>query len=99
MRIQLSIPVLLALLGAGCTFGTEFKADQVRQLRVGMTGDEVAAIMGPPYSVHSAPAIGGPPTDMWVYTYATAFGSSRSVTLTFKDGKLVSIPSAVAPDR
>ncbi len=71
---------------AACA-GTNFKWDTVRQLRVGMTEAEVTALMGPPNNIRS-----GPEGVTWAWAYVDMAYSTRSVAVTFRDGRLNSVP-------
>lgn len=74
------------LLLAACA-GTPFKWDAARQIQTGMSEQEVAAIMGAPYLVRSAG------TDItWVWSYADAFSGSRTVAVTFQNGRVTAPP-------
>jgi outer membrane protein assembly factor BamE (lipoprotein component of BamABCDE complex) len=80
------IAVLLgAAMLAGCAAGTPFKWETVRQLKAGMTQDEVAAAMGRPYSATTR----GDET-IWTWSYANGMtGSNRAASLVFVGGRLV----------
>jgi len=96
MTTQTARPFLCAaslLLLAGCwTYGTKFTQDQVRQLKPGMTVDEVEAIMGPPNSMMA----GTVTRATWVY--ATALGAVNSLNLVFgADGRLTAVPGSATP--
>lgn len=78
--------VAVLLLAADCA-GTPIHKDRVQQLRIGMTGDEVKAIMGKPYSTVSR-ADG---VDVWVWSFGTSFGA-QAVSVVFQNGKVSSVP-------
>lgn len=79
---------LLAGALAGCA-GTNFKYDNARQVKVGMTEAEVTQLMGRPYSVISTPN-----GQTWVWSHANGFtGSSRAVSFKFADGRVTEVPS------
>lgn len=80
------LTILLAALLCGCA-GTYFTFDKAREVKVGMTEAEVQKIMGSPYMVTSS---GG--KQIWVYSFATGFGSARSVSYAFADGKVTEVP-------
>lgn len=82
---RISIIILAALLAA-CA-GTAFKWDAARQITTGMSEKEVTALMGPPYLVTSQKN-----GVIWVWSYADAFAGSKSVSVVFKDGKVVEPP-------
>lgn len=77
--------IALAVL-VGCA-GTPIKWNNARQVKLGMTQDEVTSLMGRPYMVSSRE--GG---QRWVWTFATGFGGAESMSVDFKDGKVVSVP-------
>lgn len=84
-RLNLLLAALMFLV-AGCA-GTQFEWATARQIKAGMTENEVIALMGPPYLVKSQ---GG--TITWVWSYADAFSGSKSVSVVFKDGKVSDPP-------
>jgi len=80
------ILLLLTVLLVACA-GTAFKWDSARQIKVGMTEQEVTAIMGAPYLVKSqAEGI------TWVWSYADAFAGAKAVSVVFHDGKVAKPP-------
>jgi outer membrane protein assembly factor BamE (lipoprotein component of BamABCDE complex) len=86
--------ILAALvLLAGCaTAGREVNWNRARQVKVGMSEPEVTALMGAPYMVSSRD--GG---QRWIWTYVNGFtGASSTMTVDWKDGKVVSVPSIPA---
>jgi hypothetical protein len=87
MKRLIAIAILAAALMA-CA-GTPFEWSAARKLHVGMTELEITAIMGPPYLVKST-AEG----TTWVWSYAEVFwpGSSRSISVGFKNGKVTWVP-------
>ncbi|QPG62056.1 outer membrane protein assembly factor BamE [Pseudomonas sp. BIGb0427] len=90
MRRLVAVAALAAVLG-GCA-GTNFTYDQARQVKVGMTEDQVVELMGPPYSVVSR-ADG----QMWIWSHANGMsGSSRVVSFRMIDGKVVEVPTIPA---
>jgi len=81
--------VTLSLLAGCATAGREVNWDKARQVKVGMSEAEVTALMGPPYMVSSRD--GG---QRWIWTYANGFtGASSTMTVDWKDGKVVSVPA------
>lgn len=78
---------LFALVLAACA-GTPFKWDNARQLREGMSEQEVTELMGRPYMV-TANANG----NVWIWSHSTAFGGAQSLSVIFKDGKAVKVPA------
>lgn len=79
--------VVVALILSGCA-GSDFNWDKVRQVKPGMTQQEVTALLGPPNNVRST-AEGV--TWAWAHVNMMA-GSTRSVSVVFRDGKVVSAP-------
>ena len=104
-RMYLSAIALAVV--AGCfSIGREWTGDQVRQLRPGMTMDEVTAIMGPPFQSTAGMPYIDPETGRMAGTQTQAtlahssLGGTHSISLTFgPDGRLVSVPTAVAGTR
>lgn len=79
--------LVCALAIAGCA-GTSFNWDQARQIRPGMTEDEVTQVMGRPYMVRS-----GPEGQTWIWSYANTLSADvRTVSVVIKDGRVVSAP-------
>ena len=82
-RLWLALPV--AALCAACA-GTDFQWDKARQIRPGMTEDEVTALMGPALSVRKQP---------WGATWTWAYvdpgpGNARAASVGFGgDGRVV----------
>lgn len=86
MKNVLIVSLLAACL-AGCA-GTKFDFDQARQVKVGMTKQEVETLMGRPYMVTTKGE-----QELWTWSYANGMtGTSRAVTFTFKDDKVVGVP-------
>jgi SmpA / OmlA family len=75
-----------AALLAACA-GTSFDWSQARQIQPGMTEAEVTKVMGKPYSVTSS-AKGL----IWVWAYTGSFSGTRTMSVVFRDGKVVSAP-------
>lgn len=72
---------------AGCA-GTDFEWDAARKLKVGMTSSEVEKLIGPPNSVKSTPN-----GMLWVWVHVNTFaGTSRTLSVPFKDGKVAEVP-------
>lgn len=91
---------VLAFAMSGCASvvgsGTPIDWEKARQVKGGMTGPEVSALMGKPYAVTAKPD----GTEVWVWSYASALtGMTQSAALPFgKDGKAMggfNIPSNV----
>lgn len=82
-----SAAALLLAIGLTACAGTAFKWDNARQIKAGMTEQEVEAIMGAPYLVRSQ---NGGVT--WVWSYADAFAGAKSVSVVFVNGKVAEPP-------
>lgn len=67
--------------------GTYFEWDNARKLKTGMTQAEVTELMGRPYSVTSVPG-----KSIWVWSWATGFGDTKAMSVTFVGGKLTGVP-------
>lgn len=78
--------IILALALSSCA-GTNFTWDNARQIKSGMSEQEVTAIMGSPYLVKSE---SGKLT--WVWSYADTFSGVKMVSVVFNDGKVVEPP-------
>lgn len=84
MRFGLIIAASVLL--AACA-GTPFTFDEARQVKVGMTEQQVMDLMGRPYSVVSKGD-----SQMWIWSHASAFGGSQVVSFELKDGKVITVP-------
>lgn len=85
MRRVVAIVLLSATLAA-CAGSGSINWNNARQVKDGMTTQEVTALMGTPYSVTSK----GPGEQIWVWVHVNGMtGSSQSAALNFKDGKVV----------
>jgi len=72
----------------GCA-GTSFGWSSARQVKSGMTTQEVTKIMGAPYSVTST---GG--KMIYVWSSANGFtGSVKTLAVVFVDGKVITAPT------
>ncbi|HFC8542723.1 TPA: outer membrane protein assembly factor BamE [Neisseria weaveri] len=72
--------------------GTNFKWDNARQIKQGMTEQEVVNLLGTPTMTTSR-------SDGLVYVWSHAngmTGSVKSVSVVFQDGKVVSVPNIPA---
>lgn len=78
--------LLLAITLSACA-GTAFQWDTARQIKAGMSEQEVQALMGPPYLVQSKPD-----GLVWVWSHAGAFSGVKTVSVVFRDGKVVQAP-------
>ena len=88
MGVIRKIAALAAAVALTACAGTGFSWDAARAIKPGMTAAEVQQIMGRPYMT-SARADG----DVWIWSHANGLtGASRSASVTFKDGVVVSVP-------
>ena len=87
MRTSRFITIAALALALTACAGTNFKWDDARQIKAGMTEQEVTALMGPPYLVKSE---GG--RLIWVWSHGNALGGSRSISVVFVDGKVIAPP-------
>lgn len=70
---------------AACAGSGPIKWDNARQVKEGMTEQEVMALLGKPYRVSASPD----GTQKWLWVYANGLtGSSASAHLTFKNGRV-----------
>lgn len=67
--------------------GTPFDWDDARKIDVGMTEQQVTALMGKPYLVKSQNG-----QLIWVWTYVDTFMGTRTVSVIFKDGVVSEAP-------
>lgn len=74
--------------------GTNFDWDSAREIKAGMTEEQVSTLMGPPYLVKSTPD-----GLTWVWSYANSFSGVRTVSVVFKDGLVVAAPEIPASFR
>lgn len=81
-----TISLLSIVLLTACA-GTNFEWDNARQIKAGMTEQEVTNIMGAPYLVRSE---SGKLT--WVWSYANTFDGVKTVSVIFVDGKVTEPP-------
>jgi SmpA / OmlA family len=77
------LPLIIACAALASCAGTPFKWEDTEKVHVGMSEDEVVAILGKP---HSRSASGRLVICTW--SFATAFGGARAVSYSFRDGKL-----------
>ncbi len=85
--IRRAAAITTLVFGLSACAGTDFKWDNARQIKAGMTEADVTAIMGRPYLVQSTS--GGV---KWVWAQGNALGQSKSVSVVFVDGKVVEPP-------
>ena len=84
-------PIIAACLTLSGCAGTNFEWDNARQIKAGMTEQEVTNLMGAPYLVRSE---SGKLT--WVWSYANTFDGVKTVSVVFVDGKVTEPPPAHA---
>lgn len=90
-RWQRLIGLCAVLFLAACA-GTQFSWDQARSIKVGMDKEEVTKIMGSPNQTVSKAT--GEETWVWVWvTSGLASMNTRSFTISFKEGRVATIPS------
>lgn len=82
--------LLAGLLVSACA-GTPFSFDQAREVKVGMTEPQVEQLMGKPYLVTTRGN-----QEIWVYSFANAFGGAKEVSYVFVDGKVTQVPTIPA---
>lgn len=80
--LSVSLIVTSAVM-ASCA-GTPFKWEDTEKIHVGMSEDEVIAILGKPHSRTASNRL-----VICTWSFATAFGGARAVSYSFRDGKLV----------
>lgn len=83
----LALPFIGAALLLSACAGTPFDWSSARQIKTGMTEQQVSAIMGPPYLVKSQRN-----GVTWVWSYADAFSGTKTVSVVFQDGKVTDPP-------
>jgi hypothetical protein len=79
--------IVAAFVLSACAVGTPINWNNARQVQVGMTEDQVLVLMGRPYAVASRPE-----GQRWIWALGTSFGGSQSMSITFKDGKVIEVP-------
>lgn len=73
-----------AALCAACA-GSDFQWSQARQIKAGMTADEVSALMGPPTARREQPF-----GETWTWAYMNPReGSARAVSVGLHDGRVI----------
>jgi outer membrane protein assembly factor BamE (lipoprotein component of BamABCDE complex) len=86
-KIALMFAAMVFLTGCA-TAGRAANWDKARQVKVGMSEPEVTALMGSPYMVSSRDS-----GQRWIWTYVNGFtGAVSTMTVDWKDGKVVSVP-------
>ena len=85
---NLILAVVVAAGLAGCA-GTNFNWDNARQVKEGMSEQQVLSLLGKPIMTTSKPN-----GLFFVWSFANGFtGSARCVSVIMKDGVVVSAPS------
>lgn len=89
----MKLSTALAGIGLACALvgcaGTRFSFDAARKVTPGMTEAEVVNLMGKPYSV-----VARPDQQIWVWSQANGMtGSHQSVSIGFRDGKVITVPT------
>lgn len=85
-KLFLIVFAAFAVLLTGCAGSGKIEWDKARQVREGMSQQEVTTLLGKPYMATSL----GDGQQRWVWVHANGFtGASASATLTFKDGKVL----------
>lgn len=86
MSAKTILVAVAAALLVGCA-GTPFNWDAARQIKPGMTEQQLVELLGRPYLVRS-----GPDGHTWVWSYADAFQGAKSVSVLIRGGQVVSAP-------
>jgi outer membrane protein assembly factor BamE (lipoprotein component of BamABCDE complex) len=84
---NLLVTIVAICLVAACA-GTPFNWSQARQIKPGMTVDEVTQLVGSPNNIK---ATGDTIIYVWVFVN-TMSGSTRTLRVDFKDGKAITAP-------
>jgi hypothetical protein len=79
------------LLLASCA-GTPFSWSEARQVRVGMTSEQVTRLMGHPYTVSS----GQEGDEQWAWSYGTGLGTGGYYKITLKNNHVTDVPNIPA---
>ena len=87
MNIKKLFLYALFLLTLTACAGTPFDWDNARKIQPGMSVSEVTELLGPPFMATSN-SLGL----IYTWSYATAFGGSKAISIAFKDGKVISSP-------
>lgn len=87
MKKWLVATIFAGLLSA-CATGTPFKWESARQLKEGMTMQEVTSLMGEPHTVRAEGAV---VRYVWVEVNALTF-ATKTLSVDFVDGKLQKVP-------
>lgn len=79
--------VLVSFLLVACV-GTPFRWDTARQIKVGMTKEQVVEIMGKPLTISA----GTGDQEFWAWNYGTGLGTGGYFRVVIKSGKVVEVP-------
>lgn len=84
------LSVLVVAMTCGCGVGTRFDWKQARQVQPGMTKDEVASVMGSPYSTAIVDG-----REKWTWVYVESFSNAtKSYSIPFdSEGRVASVPA------
>lgn len=83
-RRHLWLALAAAALCAACA-GSDFQWKQARQIKPGMTADEVSSLMGPPTAKRAQPF-----GETWTWAYMNPReGGARAVSVSLRDGRVV----------
>lgn len=89
MKKLVLIFAALAFLTGCATAGRQVNWDNARKVKVGMSEPEVTALMGSPYMVSSRDS-----GQRWIWTYVNGWtGAVSTMTVDWKEGKVVSVPA------
>jgi hypothetical protein len=97
MKYKMKLAALaLSILMISCaSAGSYFRWDDVRELQVGMTKQEVVDRLGPPYR-QTASKVKDGLQEKYIWSYAQSgmtSTKSRSISVIFLNGKAVSVPT------
>jgi hypothetical protein len=81
--------LLFAVLLSGCVMGKKFTYDDVNNIPLGATTNEVAQIMPPSDSYRKA--VGPAGFEAWSWFYSVVAGPLRCSSVIFRDGKVISV--------
>lgn len=84
----LFVAVLSACAGHNSGAGTYFEWDAARKVEKGMTEDQVTTLLGTPYGIYEKED----GKVLFVWSYAGYNGETKSLSIPFKDGRVVSVP-------
>jgi outer membrane protein assembly factor BamE (lipoprotein component of BamABCDE complex) len=85
MKTTLCLLIAVIALLCGCA-GTNFTYDKAQQVQGGMT-EQVLQIMGHPYTIRTTGR-----DEIWIYSYASTFSGSKSVSFVFTGGRISALP-------